>query len=82
MKVLPLHCKRFDLIIRVRKMAVPSPIGDVKIVSLISTFSLRDCAIIIRRGGGAEKLELSSKNLDSTHPPKQKKLVLAPPLLC
>ena len=33
-------------------------------------------------GGGAEKLELSSKNLDSTPPPKQKKLVLAPPLLC
>ena len=33
---------------------------------------------------GAEKLELSSKNLDSTPPPKkkQKKLVLAPPLLC
>ena len=28
---------------------------------------IRDCAIIIRRGGGvAEKLELSSKNLDST----------------
>ena len=26
---------------------------------------IRDCAIIIRRGG-AEKLELSSKNLDST----------------
>ena len=81
MKVLPLHCKRLDLIIRVRKMAVPSPIGDVKIVSPISTFSLRDCAIIIRRGG-AEKLELSSKNLDSTPPPKQKKLVLTPPLLC
>ena len=37
---------------------------------------LRDCAIIIRRG--AEKLELSSKNLDSTPPPKQKKLVLTP----
>ena len=32
---------------------------------------VRDCAIIIRRG--AEKLELSSKNLD-----KQKKLVLTP----
>ena len=34
--------------------------------------------------GGAEKLELSSKNLDSTPapPPKQKKLVLTPPLLC
>ena len=32
--------------------------------------------------GGAEKLELSSKNLGSTHPPKQKKIVLAPPLLC
>ena len=33
---------------------------------------------------GAEKLELSSKNLDSTPPPppKQKKLVLTPPLLC
>ena len=28
--------------------------------------------------GGAEKLELSSKNLDSTPPPKQKKLVLTP----
>jgi len=37
---------------------------------------VRDCAIIIRRG--AEKLELSSKNLDSTPPPKQKKLVLTP----
>ena len=35
---------------------------------------VRDCAIIIRRGGGggAEKLGLSSKNLDSTPPPKQK----------
>ena len=32
--------------------------------------------------GGAEKLELSSKNLDSTPTPKQKKLVLTPPLLC
>ena len=33
---------------------------------------------------GAEKLELSSKNLDRPPPPpqKQKKLVLAPPLLC
>ena len=39
---------------------------------------IRDCAIIIRRGGAAEKLELSSKNLDSTPPPKQKKLVLTP----
>ena len=31
--------------------------------------NIRDCAIIIRSwegGGGAEKLELSSKNLDST----------------
>ena len=45
-------------------------------------YELRDCAIIIR-GGGAEILELSSKNLDSTPPPsKAKKLVLAPPLLC
>ena len=43
--------------------------------------AIRDCAIIIRRGG-AEKLELSSKNLDSTPPPKQKKIVLTPPLLC
>ena len=33
---------------------------------------IRDCAIIIRRGGGAEKLELSNKNSDSTPPPKQK----------
>ena len=34
---------------------------------------VRDCAIIIRRGGGgAEKLGLSSKNVDSTSPPKQK----------
>ena len=32
--------------------------------------------------GGAEKLELSSKNLDSTPPPKQKKIVLTTPLLC
>ena len=31
-----------------------------------------------QEGGGAEKLELSSKNLDSTPPPKQKKLVLTP----
>ena len=40
----------------------------------------RDCAIIIRRRGGvwAEKLELSSKNLDSTPPPKQNKIVLTP----
>ena len=40
--------------------------------------NIRDCAIIIRRRGegGAEKLELSSKNLDSTPPSKQKKLVL------
>ena len=30
------------------------------------------------RGRGAEKLELSSKNLDSTPPPKQKELVLTP----
>ena len=37
---------------------------------------IRDCAIIIKRE--AEKLELSSKNVDSTPPPKQKKLVLAP----
>ena len=29
-------------------------------------------------GGWAEKLELSSKNLDSTPPPKQKKLILTP----
>ena len=36
----PMHCKRLDLIIRVGKMAVPSHIGDVKIVSPISTFSL------------------------------------------
>ena len=47
-----------------------------------TTRAIRDCAIIIRRGG-TEKLELSSKNLDSIPPPpKQKKLVLAPPLLC
>ena len=39
-------------------------------------YVIRDCAIIITRG--AEKLELSSKNLDSTPPPKQKKLVLTP----
>ena len=32
--------------------------------------------------GGAEKLELSSKNLDSTLPPKQKKNSSNPPLLC
>ena len=41
-------------------------------------YVIRDCVIIIRRGGGTEKLELSSKNLDSTPPPKQKKLVLTP----
>ena len=33
-------------------------------------FKIKDCAIIIRRG--AEKLELSSKKLDSIPPPKQK----------
>ena len=44
----------------------------------IRTDKIRDCVIIIRKGRGAEKLELSSKNLDSTPPPKQKKLVLAP----
>ena len=32
--------------------------------------------------GGAEKLELSSKNVDSTPPPKQKKMSSNPPLLC
>ena len=33
--------------------------------------------------GGAEKLELSSKNLDSTPPPsKTKKISSNPPLLC
>ena len=47
---------------------------------MVERSGIRDCAIIIRRG--AEKLELSSKNLDSTPPPKQKKLVLTPPLLC
>ena len=42
---------------------------------------IRDCAIIIRRGGGgvAEKLELSSKNLDST-PLQNKKISSNPPL--
>ena len=39
---------------------------------------IRDCAIIIRRRG-AEKLELSNKNLDSTPPPKQKKVSSNPP---
>ena len=39
-------------------------------------YVIRDFAIIITRG--AEKLELSSKNFDSTPPPKQKKLVLTP----
>ena len=33
-------------------------------------------------GGAAEKLELSSKNLDSTPPSKQKKISSNPPLLC
>ena len=42
-------------------------------------YVIRDCAIIIRRG--AEKLELSSKNLDSTPPPKQEKLVLTPSVM-
>ena len=38
-----------------------------------SNVKLRDCAIIIRRGGGgAEKLELSSKNLDSNPLQNQK----------
>ena len=41
----------------------------------------RDCAIIIRRGGGGEKLELSSKNL--RYPPLQNKEISSnPPLLC
>ena len=47
-----------------------------KYLHLLQQEIFRDCAIIIRRG--AEKLELSSKNLDSTPPPKQKKLVLTP----
>ena len=68
-------------------LKIPNPnqyaigIGKIPILTsvLINTQEdLRDCAIIIRRGGGAEKLELSSENLDSTPPPKQKKLVLAP----
>ena len=33
-------------------------------------------------GGGAEKLELSNKNLDSTPLQNKKKLVLTPLLLC
>ena len=42
---------------------------------------ITDCAIIIRRGrGGAEKLELSKKNLDST-PLQNKKISVNPPLL-
>ena len=50
--------------------------------AIIGNQAFRDCAIIIRRG--AEKLELSSKTLDSTPPPLQnkKKLVLTPPMLC
>ena len=47
-------------------------------------YQIRDCAIIIRRGEGggrAEKLELSSKNLDST-PLQNKKNISYPPLLC
>ena len=39
-------------------------------IAYLLTYLLRDCAIIIRRG--AEKLELYSKNLDSTPPLKQK----------
>ena len=43
-----------------------------------SPIIIRDCAIIMRRGGGAEKLELSSKNLDSTPLQNKKKWVLTP----
>ena len=52
-------------------------IADYRVDICPFNVNIRDCAIIIRRrGGGAEKLELSSKNLDSTPPSKQKKLVL------
>jgi len=41
MKVLPLLCKRLDLVRMARmKIAAPSPEGDVKIVSSVSTFVL------------------------------------------
>ena len=51
----------------------------LQLVMFTWALQLRDCAIIIRRGGrGAEKLELSSKNLDSTPSPKPKKFVLTP----
>ena len=43
----------------------------------MKVFVLRDCATIIRRGG-AEKLELSSKNLDSA-PLQNKKISSNPP---
>ena len=47
--------------------------------SRLNRDQVRDCAIIIRRGGGgAEKLELSSKNVDSTPLQNKKKLVLTP----
>ena len=46
--------------------------------ALGTRLGIKDCAIIIRRG--AEKQELSSKNLDSTPPPSKtkKKIVLTP----
>ena len=42
---------------------------------MVERSGIRDCAIIIRRrgGGGTERLELSSKSLDSTPLPKQNK---------
>ena len=43
--------------------------------SSANELQLRDCDY---QEWGAEKLELSSKNLDSTPPSKQKKLVLTP----
>ena len=50
----------------IREQAMKSlNLNEVEIVKLHHFAAiLRDCAIIIRRG--AEKLELSSKNLDST----------------
>ena len=52
----------------------------------VPSTEVRDCAIIIRRGwgrgGGAEKLALSSKKLDSTPLQNKTKISSNPPLLC
>ena len=49
----------------------------------VPSTEVRDCAIMIRSGGGgAEKLALSSKKLDSTPLRNKTKISSNPPLLC